>query len=94
MPTTRATSTPSTSVTALTDTLRHQLDASTSATIYVPVDDGDTPTDDELKALLANGLHVELDVVHGALAVRRATDDEIAEATAPPPPIAESTASA
>jgi hypothetical protein len=79
---TRSTSTPSTSVSALATTLQSQLDASTATTIYVPLDDGDAPTDDELHALLAEGLHAEVDVVRNALAVRKATEDEIAEAKA------------
>lgn len=90
---TRSTSTPSTSVSALATTLQSQLAASTATIIYVPLDDGDTPTDDELHALLAEGLHAEVDVVRNALAVRKATEDEVAEAKAPEPAPAASASS-
>jgi hypothetical protein len=79
---TRSTSTPSTSVSALATTLQSQLTASTATTIYVPLDDGDVPTEDELHALLGEGLHAEVDVVRNALAVRAATEDEIDDAKA------------
>lgn len=87
MPTTsrtHTTSAPSAATSSMADVLKHQLDNAESSTIYVPLEDGaDTPTDDELKALTAEGIHAELDVVRNALAVRKATDEEIAEATAP-----------
>lgn len=75
----------------MADVLKHQLDNSESATIYVPLESGEPPSDAELQALLADGIHAEYDAVRGALAVRKATDDEIAEApaetpTAAPPP--------
>lgn len=99
MPTTRASTAPITSVTSLSEALTHQLESSTSTIIYVPLDGGDAPSDAELKALMAAGLHVEHDAVRDALAVRKATEDEIAEASAPAaeaapaPPHASATAS-
>ena len=64
--------------------LKDKLAASHSATIYVPLEDGDEqPTGDEIKTLLADGLHVEYDAVRNALAVRKATEDEMAPEPAP-----------
>ena len=60
--------------------LKAKLAASQSATIFVPLEGGGPPTDDELKALAADGLHAEHDAVRDALAVRAATEDEIAAA--------------
>jgi hypothetical protein len=95
MPTRASSSSPTTSVSALATTLKSQLAASTSSTIYVPLEDGDAPSDDELHALLAEGLHAEVDVVRNALAVRTATDDEMPAASAPATPApAESSTSA
>ena len=67
------------------DDLKAQLADASSATIYV--DAGETePTEDELTALLADGIHAEWDAVRGKLAVRVATEDEIPAPEAAPEP--------
>lgn len=80
----------SVSVGSLASDLRARLEASQSTTIYMPLDEGaEPPSDAELQALLTGGLHVEHDQVRNALAVRNATDDEIAAAVAPHAPAPE-----
>lgn len=83
-PTTKA---PATNAGPFSADLKAKLAASQSTMIYVPVD-GEPPSDDELKTLAADGLHVEYDAVRDALAVRAATEDEVAAAKAPAPPAA------
>ena len=96
MPT--ATKTPATTHASTTNPwsadLKDRLAHSQAATIFVPLeDDGEQPSDDELKTLAGDGLHVEYDIVRNALAVRAATPDEIAEATAPAEPAVTSSTS-
>lgn len=83
MPTSSTSKTPTVSVSAFTADLKAKLAAGQSTIVYVPLEGGDAPTDAELAALLAEGLHVETDVVRDALAVRAATDDEMAAAATP-----------
>lgn len=90
MPTSSSSTKPVSSVTALATDLKAKLAASSNATLYVPLEGADMPNDEEIKSLAAEGLHVEYDAVRDALAARKATEDEIAEAKAPP---AESSAS-
>lgn len=79
-PRTSTTSAPSVDVSTLATALKAQLEASSSSTVYVPLDNGDVPSDAELAALVGEGLHAELDAVRPALAVRAATEDEMAQA--------------
>jgi hypothetical protein len=81
MPTSPAPTTSSTSKSSISKGLAEQLAESQSATIYVEVEG----LDDAGAAALISGdppLHVEKDLVRDLWAVRKATDEEVAEAAA------------
>lgn len=76
------------------DELNQALEESESSTVYIDLGEGATaPTDEELAALVSEGLHAEFDVVRQKLAVRKASDDEVAQTAAESEPEPEPAAS-